>query len=494
MQPAHRIAGGAVLAGLGLALARLPLVWTAAAVVGALAGALLWRHPRWALVALILVIPFSPLVSVELARVRVGGMEALLALVLGAWLVRMAVRGQIVVPRAPLSLPWLAWLGIVLASWLVALSLGAAIPETLKWAEMLALYLFTFARLERRDLPRLVMALLTAGAAQAALGLYQSLWQAGPKGFVLVEGQFLRAYGTFQQPNPFAGYLGLIFPLAFSLALWSVGNHLARPKPLPTPHSPLPTPHSLLPTPYPLLLTPYFLLPASALILAGAYASQSRGAWLGLAAGMVVVSAVRSRRAAILFALVGAFLATLLVLGGLGWLPAPVSQRFAEVLPVANIPNLATAEVTDANFPAIERLAHWQAALDMWRDHLWLGVGIGNYPAVYPAYAIGRWSDALGHAHNFYLNVAAETGLIGLLAYAALWLSALWLAWGAIRRSQGAWRAVAVGCLGSLVHLSVHNLVDDLFVQGMYLQVAITLAMLAILRRDALSPRPDYPR
>ena len=32
----------------------------------------------------------------------------------------------------------------------------------------------------------------------------------------------MRAYGTFQQPNPYAGYLGLTLPLAFSVALWGV--------------------------------------------------------------------------------------------------------------------------------------------------------------------------------------------------------------------------------------------------------------------------------
>jgi O-antigen ligase len=145
------------------------------------------------------------------------------------------------------------------------------------------------------------------------------------------------------------------------------------------------------------------------------------------------------------------------------------------------VPNIATAEVTDANFPIIERLAHWQAALNMWRDHLWLGAGLGNYPVLYPLYAIGRWRDALGHAHNFYLNVAAETGLVGLLLYGFLWLSIFWFSWRAIHTTQGLQRAVAVGILGTLVALSVHNFVDNLFVQGMYLHVAITLGILVIL-------------
>ena len=36
----------------------------------------------------------------------------------------------------------------------------------------------------------------------------------------------MRAHGTFGQPNPFAGYLVLFFPIAF--ALWAFGDLEAR--------------------------------------------------------------------------------------------------------------------------------------------------------------------------------------------------------------------------------------------------------------------------
>ncbi len=73
----------------------------------------------------------------------------------------------------------------------------------------------------------------------------------------------------------------------------------------------------------------------------------------------------------------------------------------------------------------------------MFGDRPWLGVGFGNYEAVYPAYAIGIWRDPLGHAHNYYLNVAAEAGLIGLAAYLAVLAAALALAGRATARTSG---------------------------------------------------------
>jgi putative inorganic carbon (HCO3(-)) transporter len=484
-----------VLVAIGFGLAWLPLPQAAAAVVGGAVTLLVLLHPIWGLVALIPLIPFSSLVSLQVGGFNVGGMETLLALILFAWLLRMAVRREIVIPHPPLLLPWLVWLGAILLSWLGVLSLGDALTETIKWLEMLALYLFMAATIERRHLPWLVGALLLAGTAQAVLGLYQFVFRTGPAGFLLFDGRFLRAYGSFRQPNPYAGYLGLVLPIAYSLLLWGLAS---RGQPSAISYQPSATPalapersagasvsyrlSATPPTPYSLLLTPYILLPAFGLMLAALYASQSRGAWIGFAAALVAVSLARGGRSAVIFGLVVAVVAIAGAVGDIS-LPPTITERFADVLPMAGIPDVTTVQVTDANFATVERLAHWQAALAMWRDHPWLGVGFGNYAAIYPAYAVGRWLDPLGHAHNYYLNVGAEAGLVGLLGYIFFWLSAFGLAWQAIRRSQGFERALAAGGLGVLVHLSVHNGLDNLFVQGMYLHVSIVLGLLALIYR-----------
>ena len=328
-------------------------------------------------------------------------------------------------------------------------------------------------------------ALSLAGSALAegaALGLYQFVFRAGPAGFLLFDGRFLRAYGSFRQPNPYAGYLGLVLPIAYSLLLWGLGSSSQRSAVSRQRSAISGQPSASSPTPYSPLLSPYFTLPAFGLMLAALYASQSRGAWIGFAAALVAVSLARGGRSAVIFGMVVAVVATAGALGDVS-LPPTITERFADVLPMAGVPDIATVQVTDANFAAVERLAHWQAALAMWRDHPWLGVGFGNYAAIYPAYAIGRWLDPLGHAHNYYLNVGAEAGLVGLLGYIFFWLSAFGLAWQAIRRSEGFQRALAAGGLGVLVHLSVHNGLDNLFVQGMYLHVSIVLGLLALIYR-----------
>ena len=199
---------------------------------------------------------------------------------------------------------------------------------------------------------------------------------------------------------------------------------------------------------------------------------------------MIIALVVRSGRAAVLAAVLAVLLGYLLLAGGLARLPQAIVQRFSDFVPYLGVVDVRGLEVTDANFAVLERMAHWQSAIRMWTDHVWLGVGIGNYAAVYPRYALPLWPLPLGHAHNYYLNVAAETGVVGLLVYVWLWAAALLTSWRAVQRSSGWYLGVALGVLGMVVHLSVHNLFDNLYVHGMYLQIAILLGVIAANAQD----------
>ena len=219
--------------------------------------------------------------------------------------------------------------------------------------------------------------------------------------------------------------------------------------------------------------------------------SWSRGAWIGFAAAILAIGvaiAVRSRRVAVLGALFVILVAYLLLVGVGSLVPASFVQRFSDFVPYLGLSDVRGLEVTDANFAVLERMAHWQSALAMWTDHPWLGVGIGNYDVAYPQYALPQWSASLGHAHNYYLNIGAETGAIGLLSYLIFWGVAMLCCWRSTRVTwEWSW-GLALGALGVVVHLSVHNMFDNLFVHAMYLQVAIILGLIASRRGSTSSP------
>jgi len=445
------------LLGIALLVALFPPAISSTLLAAAgLALAVLIR-PWLGLPLLAVVAPFAALRPLPLGGLPLDGADLTLALVLAAWLAQGVAQRRIVLPHPPLLWPMLAMLAALSLSLLGAQSYREGLPELLKWAQVLALYLAVIALLPRQRAGWLVTALLVAGAAQALLGLYQFLTQTGPEPFILL-GRFMRAYGAFGQPNPYAGYLGLIAPLAISLAIWawtgperaSIGLRLALP-------------------------------PVAGLISLGLLVSWSRGGWLAFVAAVAVVVLAHTRRAApVVFVLAALAALALAVFGGLDLLPASIAGRLTELREYVGLVDITRSEVTDANFSVIERIAHWQAALGMWRDHLWLGVGAGNYATAYAGYNLPRWYEPLGHAHNVYLNFAAEAGLLGLLAYLWLWLASLWQAVRTAACDDRFAAAVGAGVLGALVHATVHNLFDNLWVQHIYLTLALLLGLLAV--------------
>jgi O-antigen ligase len=150
-------------------------------------------------------------------------------------------------------------------------------------------------------------------------------------------------------------------------------------------------------------------------------------------------------------------------------------------------------EVSSENWAVVERMAHWQAGWYMFLDHPWLGVGAGNYAAAYPQYFVGSWREALGHAHNYYLNILAELGIVGGSLLVLLLGLAFRQLGGALVRSEPLrttfWRAVLAGVFAGLIVFCIHNMFDSLFVHSVNIQVGVLLG-LGLLAADRLKVTP----
>ena len=125
-----------------------------------------------------------------------------------------------------------------------------------------------------------------------------------------------------------------------------------------------------------------------------------------------------------------------LILGSLNILPSGITDRIADIPTFfgLNLFDPRAVLLTNENFGIVDRMAHWFAAWNMFSANPWLGVGIGNYGVVYPLFGLREWPFSLGHAHNFYLNMLAETGIVGFSMYCLLIGSTLVYAWVAARR------------------------------------------------------------
>jgi putative inorganic carbon (HCO3(-)) transporter len=76
------------------------------------------------------------------------------------------------------------------------------------------------------------------------------------------------------------------------------------------------------------------------------------------------------------------------------------------------------------------RLAFWESTIAMIQDHPFLGIGWGAFYLVYPEYDFYMQGAPIliVHAHNMYLNYAAEIGLPGALAFFWFFFGSIYLA------------------------------------------------------------------
>jgi O-antigen ligase len=473
--PAHPLIW-VMLGVLVIGLALLPLHILAHVLGWGLALALALVDPVFGLYWAVLSVPVQELVHLP------GGLsytQAAMLIAVGAWGLRALAHPERPIVWGRLLPLWAALLWVLLlATSFTPYSRAEAFKETLRWAEAFLVWLLAVNTLKKPwHIAGLVACLLLAPAAGAAIGLAQFASGDGPPSFRIAAGSpFVRAYGTIGAPNSFAGYLNMAWPLALALAVGAILDFRFQILDLRTsPQSKIKNQKSKMF----LVLGSWFL---ALLLLTALAASFSRGGWVGAAIGLLAMTIALGRplaRWAVAAVGVGALL---LALGGAGLLPQPIAARLASITRSVSIFDAASVHVTDENFAVVERMAQLQAGWRLFAAHPLVGVGPGNFNAAYPDFAVVPWYASRGHAHNYYLHMAAEAGVVGALAYLALLAGVSYQALVALRRANGTfWRSIVVGCCGMIAATAGHDLFENLHVLSMGVQLAAVWGLISAI-------------
>ena len=471
-----------VAVGLGIALTQMPPLLSLGILVGTAVLLLILRYPIIGLGFALLAGPWGALESLFLGATLLDSGQLFLLLTLTSWFIRGLYQKKIVIPRGTFFAPMLLFLGVAFVSVLDAPSLTFGIRELIKWVEMWLIMMLLLSEVSQFDQPQqfiklLVTLFLLSGFGQALIGIWQfGLRGIGPEHFI-ISGNFYRAYGTFEQPNPFGGLMHVtaLFAIGIVTAFLNPAWHGVKAY-----FGELKSTRVFrLPQ---LSMWPLFVVVCAGTAVLALLFSWSRGAWLGFAAGGAVLGLFWSQKRWI------GFLGLVVIICGLALglqfdlLPSAVDQRLLGFVGDFQLGDVRGVDINDSNYSVLERLAHWQAAVDMARDQLWLGVGFGNYEAAYGSYALINWPAPLGHAHNYYLNILAETGMIGLVTYLFFWFVVFKQTIGELNRQSGLYRGLMLGLLACWVALSVHHLVDKLFVNNLYIHFGVLLGFLQTVR------------
>ncbi len=467
---------------LGVAVTQLPILTSLILLLVSILTVATLIDPLVGIVVVLITGPFKPLTDYFLPQLPLDVGQIALIITLGSWVIYKIRHREVRIPSSPLTVALLLFLGAASLSIPGSLSLSFAAKELLKWIQMLVMMWMVIDLAGAEGWKRVVAGLLAAGVIQALIGVWQfGIRGTGPEHFLILGDQFYRAYGSFEQPNPFGGFIGLLLPLSIGLMLGAFGSWIATIQE----NWSTQMNHSrgfllnLVANRHAALLYGFGMI--SGLLGAALIMSWSRGAWVGFGVAAAVMVFAWPRKAS-----VGLVLVIVALLGGVlalkaGILPASIAGRLTGFSGSLQTFDVRGVDITSDNYAVLERLAHWQTAEAMAQVHFWFGVGIGNYEPLYPAYALLNWPQALGHAHNIYLNLLAETGIIGLSAYIALWVVVIGLTWK-VTRSSNVWnRSLGVGLLGTWTHLSVHNFLDKLYVANLHLHIGALLGVLTFL-------------
>lgn len=438
------VIAGALVALLGTAVVAATGGLMASALVPAVLAAGLGAVALTALVATdwldgftlaILAIPLPAIFSSD--SLRIAAVAPVTALVVFAWLLRgrpYDVRST----RFPLRTGALLFGTIVLAT-VFATAPAASLRELLNLAVLAAFAILAtdWFREDARRIERAVALLAAVAGLAGVLALLETLGVL-PAAFPRAGTSYNRAALGFGQPNGLGLFFAVCVPLAFHVYRDRRGGaRLAG-------------------------------LAALAGTLLGLICTFSRGSWLAVLAGTLILIFARAGRTVLRVWLFTAVFAVLVDVGTGGILRD-------------------TVERTIGDWVIEQRLALQLAGILMFIDHPILGVGPGGYAENLDRYGaqIPQLFDYLPTPHNAYVQMAAETGTLGLIAFVLFLGAGLVAGAKAVRAASPDRRGLRVALLWSFATMCAAGLVVWPFSHG------TGQAVLVIAAAAFASPREE---
>ena len=406
-------------------------------VVGLLVGAIgLWviaSFKTGAILLLLLSLPMGRITLAEFGPVPVSPVTMLVAVLAAVWLWRVLV-GSDKVEMSWMQLPLAGFLLCGVLSLYRAADTVIAAKIIFIFAMGAAVYLAVSHMVRSTEEVRAI--LWAIAITTGFVGSYAVAAEIGVVGGVSEiqvydSGEsYSRVEGLFTHPNQLGGFLALTIPLVAAL-IASERSSWKR-------------------------IAGYLLV---AIAVAGLGLTYSRGAWVSTGIGLLILLVVLRR---------GSWL-----IPGLALIGAVASSG-------AVLERLQSIASFNSDSAVTSRFDFWAVALRLIAEHPFSGIGLGNWYTVYDTLQIQNLPrlpyslEVPAQAHNLFLNLAAEIGLIGVGAFVLMLGVAFYKASKIVRTSAGQVRIWTTGIGAGLVAMVAQNFIDVTIYQGFMVIVLFT--------------------
>lgn len=363
----------------------------------------------------IVIMPFSVAIAPGLANTFIG-------LFCGFFIIKRVVLKKSLFENIPGLLPFMALIIISLLSFKNSVSLGASLGGIVKLLKYLLIMLVCAQ--EIRDVRQIKRIVLTVCCGVSLISL-DALWQMY-SGRDFIHGNIIqqaiglpRPTASFPNPNVMGVYLSALVPLIIGLALFYYKG-----------------------------IKKFIFGLICAVGAIGIATTLSRGTGLGLYLSTLFLSFMKKSKI-----IIAVLLAVILIFPFV--MPGKIKQWAKDV---------------NYNFIVFmcnpDRVYIYKTSINMIKAHPFLGVGVNTFSKNYGKYKIGPeekgWeSGETKYAHNNFLHLGGETGLLGLAAF--LWFLFIIFKQGFLlfrKLSDEYLKAVAVSLLACFIGFLVNGLTE----------------------------------
>lgn len=342
---------------------------------------MIWK-PFLGLMGLVLLVPFEELTTFgfSFTLVKVIGAATFICWCFQVILKRQKIKSDIFLLVALLFLAWSS------CSLLWTIDMGGGIVAVFTITQLVLLYLMSCNLIDSNEKLRAVMGSYIVGAAVAAILAILGVYEA--------DFAIRASVSSMQNPNRFAHALSVGLILAVYLTCTCRGY------------------------------LRYLYLTSGFLLFLGVLLSGSRGTWLAVLAS--IVAAGLSTKSKIFKITLVAILIIVLSFNSviIGVMPPLIADRISSM-----------ADLADRGSG---RLDIWMVGVEMVKENWPTGVGIYGFATAYNDYIFKSYDEirdrgVMRDAHNSFLCLLAELGLLGFLLFSMFWL----VSWKSIGRLPG---------------------------------------------------------